>query len=194
MKNKLASSLACWLRDRAMPLCAAALVGSALVGCGGGAAATGGGSETPATASGTKAAELSVTPVTGEGPKTLAEAAGKVVIVDFWATYCAPCKKSFPKYQELVEQFGGDLAVIAVSLDDPEDADENKLKEFATETGVKFAVVWDKEKKTAESYKPPKMPTSFVIDKDGNIAHVHAGYESGEEEKIAGEVKALLGK
>ncbi len=193
MKNMLASSFATWLRSRAVPLCAAALVGGALVGCGGGAT-TGGGSEAPAIATGTKATELSVTPVTGEGPTSLADAAGKVVIVDFWATYCAPCKKSFPKYQELVEQFGGDLAVIAVSLDDPEDVTPAQLEEFAQATGVKFAVVWDKEKKTAESYKPPKMPTSYVIDKEGNIRHVHAGYETGEEQKIADEVKALLGK
>jgi len=193
MKNMLASSFATWLRSRAVPLCAAALVGGALVGCGGGAT-TGGGSEAPAIATGTKATELSVTPVTGEGPTSLADAAGKVVIVDFWATYCQPCKKSFPKYQELVEQFGGDLAVIAVSVDEPGDVDESKLKEFASSTKVKFPIIWDKEHKTAEAYKPPKMPTSYIIDKDGNIAHQHAGYESGEEEKIAEEVKKLLGK
>ena len=148
---------------------------------------------TPASSGGT-AAEVSAEYVTGEGPKTLAEAKGKVVIVDFWATYCQPCKKSFPKYQDLVDQFGGDLAVIAVSVDEVGDADEAKLKEFAEQTGVKFTILWDKEQKTAKAYSPPKMPTSYIIDKEGNIAHKHAGYESGEEEKIAEEVKALLGK
>ncbi|NUO51837.1 MAG: TlpA family protein disulfide reductase, partial [Polyangiaceae bacterium] len=152
----------------------------------------GGSSDKPAPAGG--AAEVQGTYVTGDGPKSLADAKGKVVIVDFWATYCQPCKKSFPKYQELVEQFGGELAVIAVSVDEPGDVDEAKLKEFAASTKVKFPIIWDKEHKTAEAYKPPKMPTSFIIDKDGNIAHQHAGYESGEEEKIAEEVKKLLGK
>ncbi len=164
--------------------------------CGGGTA-TSGDAATPAgegSSVGSKAPELSATPVGGEGPKNLAEAAGKVVIVDFWATYCDPCKKSFPKYQELVDQFGGDLVVIGVSVDDPEDASEDKLKEFATATGAKFALVWDKEQVTAGKYSPPKMPTSFVIDKSGVVRHVHAGYESGEEDKIADEVKALLGK
>ena len=175
-------------------------------GCSGGGSSSGGtvpdgdGTAAPTTgagdapASGGGAAEIQGAFVTGEGPKTLAEAKGKVVIVDFWATYCQPCKKSFPKYQELVEQFGGDLAVIAISVDEPGDVDEAKLKEFATATKVKFPIIWDKEHKTAEAYKPPKMPTSFIIDKDGNIAHQHAGYESGEEEKIAEEVKKLLGK
>lgn len=174
------------------------------VGCGGGGSsggatqpdgeATSGSSGGESTGTSGGAAEIQGAYVTGDGPKTLAEAKGKVVIVDFWATYCQPCKKSFPKYQELVEQFGGELAVIAVSVDEPGDVDEAKLKEFAAGTKVKFPIVWDKEHKTAEAYKPPKMPTSFIIDKDGNVAHQHAGYESGEEEKIAEEVKKLLGK
>ena len=143
---------------------------------------------------GSAAKELQAEFVTGEGPKTIAEAKGKVVIVDFWATYCDPCRKSFPKYQELVDQFGGDLAVIAVSVDEPGDVSPEKIKEFANETNVKFAVVWDKEHKTSKDYNPEKMPTSFVLDKEGNIRHTHAGYETGEEEKIAAEVKELLGK
>lgn len=172
----------------------------ATAACGGGTPTTtdGEGPKTPDSGGsgvvGSPAPELSATPVGGEGPSKLADAKGKVVIVDFWATYCDPCKKSFPKYQQMVEQFGGDLVVIGVSVDDPEDASEDKLKEFAKATGAKFAIVWDKEQQTAGKYNPPKMPTSFVIDKEGNIRHVHAGYESGEEDKIADEVKALLGK
>ncbi len=181
--------------SRVLACAAAPLLIGALSACGGGAGGASGGT-TPSgeAAEGKTADELSVTPVTGEGPKSLAEAKGKVVIVDFWATYCDPCRKSFPKYQEMVDQFGGDLAVIAVSVDDPSDVQEEKLKEFAAETGVKFSVVWDKEHKTAGLYSPPKMPTSFVIDKEGKIVHRHAGYESGEEDKIAEEVKALIGK
>jgi cytochrome c biogenesis protein CcmG/thiol:disulfide interchange protein DsbE len=180
----------------ALPL--AALLSLPLAGSGCAASTTTGDGAadgpTAASGDGKAAAELTATYVTGEGPKTLAEAKGKVVIVDFWATYCDPCRKSFPKYQELVDQFGGDLAVIAISVDEPSDVDEAKIKEFAKETGVKFSIVWDKEHKTADAYKPPKMPTSFILDKEGNVAHKHAGYESGEEEKIADEVKALLGK
>lgn len=170
------------------------------VACGGLGCSSGGGSgdggpkEANGAGAGSTAAEISATYVTGEGPKSLADAKGKVVILDFWATYCGPCKKSFPKYQELVDQFGGDLAVIAVSVDEPGDVSEDKLKDFAKETGVKFTLLWDKEHKTADAYKPPKMPTSFVLDKEGNVKFQHAGYESGEESKIADEVKSLLGK
>ncbi|HSN97895.1 MAG TPA: TlpA disulfide reductase family protein [Candidatus Nanopelagicales bacterium] len=183
---------------RTTAVCASVALSALALGCGGGGApAAGGGSETPAGEGGlvgSKAPEISASPVTGDGPKTLGEASGKVVILDFWATYCDPCKKSFPKYQEMVEEFGGDLAIIAISVDDPDDASEDKLKAFAAETGVKFPIVWDKDKSAAQKYNPPKMPTSFIIDKEGNVKHIHAGYESGEEAKIADEVKALLGK
>jgi len=166
-----------------------------LAACGGGAA-SGGGAENAGGEGGligSAAPDFTAEAVAGEGPKTVKEAAGKVTIIDFWATYCGPCKKSFPKYQELVDQFGGDLSVIAVSVDE-EDTDKAKLEEFVQATGVKFSVVWDKDKSAAKAYSPPKMPTAFVVDKEGKIRHMHAGYGEGEEEKIADEIKALLGQ
>ena len=69
---------------------------------------------------GKPAPEIEAEAVTGDGPKSIAEAKGTVTIVDFWATFCDPCRKSFPKYQELVDKHAGKLAVIAVSVDDPE--------------------------------------------------------------------------
>lgn len=176
------------------PFAALSLVAALAVtsGCASGNAQADGAAE-PTDGASKAAPELSAAYVTGDGPKTLAEAKGKVVIVDFWATYCDPCKKSFPKYQELLDQFGGDLVVIAVSVDES-DVGEDKLKDFAKETQVKFPILWDKDKATAGLYKPPNMPTSYVIDKEGNIAHVHAKYESGEEAKIAEEIQALIAK
>ncbi len=142
---------------------------------------------------GKPAPDFSAESVTGEGPTSLKDAKGTVVILDFWATFCGPCKKSFPKYQALVEQFGGEVNVLAVSVDEP-DTGKDQITEFAKTTGVKFAVVWDKEQKAVKLYSPPTMPTSFVIDKEGVVRYVHSGYKDGEEDKIAEEVKALLGK
>ena len=84
--------------------------------------------------------------------------------------------------------------MIAISVDNPEDATKEQLEAFVKETGVKFSIVWDKDQAAAKKYSPPKMPTSFVVDKTGVVRHIHAGYETGEEEKIAEEIKALLGK
>src|SRR5215831_5350305 len=119
----------------------------ALTGC------DGGGASTPAGGGlvGQPAPSFTAEFMTGSGPKTLEEAKGKVIVLDFWAQYCGPCKKSFPKYQELVDQSGGDVAVLAVSVDEPADdsADEvkktkEKILDFVKQTGVKFAIVWDK--------------------------------------------------
>ncbi len=130
--------------------------------------------------------------VTGDGAKSLAEAKGTVTILDFWGTFCEPCKKSFPKLQEMVDTQAGKLAVIAVSQDDPEDKKAEDIKKFAEELKVSFPIVWDKEKKTAGTYHPPKMPTSYVIDKNGVIKSVHAGYTDGEDEKLAKEIEELI--
>jgi len=143
---------------------------------------------------GKPAPDFSADSVTGEGPTSLKDAKGTVVILDFWATFCGPCKKSFPKYQALVEQFGGEVNVLAVSVDEPDTVTKDQIVEFAKTTGVKFAVVWDKQQKAVKLYSPPTMPTSFVIDKEGVVRHVHSGYKDGEEDKIAEEVKTLLGK
>lgn len=143
---------------------------------------------------GNEAPELQVSALSGDGPTSLSAARGQVVIVDFWATFCDPCRKSFPKYQELVDKYAGDLTVIAVSVDDPEDVTEDEVKKFAEDLGVSFPIVWDKEKKTAEAYAPPKMPTSYIVDKDGVVKHIHAGFEGGEAEVIDQEVAAILGK
>lgn len=128
--------------------------------------------------------------VVGHGPVTPEEARGKVVIVDFWATFCAPCQRTFPKYQALLDQFGSDLAIIAVSVDDDE-TNREQLEEFAQMTHVQFPIVWDKEHRTAEAYRLSKMPTSFVIDKQGIIRHIHAGSSDNTVAEIAREIRTL---
>ncbi len=130
--------------------------------------------------------------VVGDGPKTLAEAHGTVTIVDFWGTFCEPCKKSFPKLQELVDTQAGKLTILAVSQDDPDETKADDIKKFVENLHVTFPVLWDKDKKTANVYHPPKMPTSYIVDKKGVVRFVHGGYTDGEEEKVAKEVELLV--
>ena len=187
------SSTSSTVRTLAALLAGAALTLPAL-GCGGGGAADASGAKHPLI--GAAAPELGSEAVSGEGPKTLKDAQGKIVIVDFWGTFCEPCKKSFPKYQEIVDQFPGEVTVIAVSVDEPDSTKKEQLTQFATENHAKFAIVWDKDHSASEKYgmRSLTMPSSFVVDKTGVVRHIHAGYETGEEEKIAEEIKALLGK
>lgn len=137
---------------------------------------------------GAPAPDFELKEVSGGADQSLAAHSGKVVLVDFWATWCEPCKQSFPAYQKLVEQLNGELVVLAVSQDD----DANGIAAFRSETGAKFPVVWDEAKSVAKSYDPPSMPTAFVVDKSGIVRFVHVGYRAGDEATLEEEVRSLL--
>jgi thiol-disulfide isomerase/thioredoxin len=137
---------------------------------------------------GAPAPDFNLTPEGGGaaiGPKSFA---GKVVIVDFWATWCAPCKDSFPAYQRMVDKFGGELVVVGVSVDD----DPKGIAGFRSATGVKFPLVWDEGQVAAGVYKPGTMPTSYVLNRHGIVQFVHQGFRSGEESAIEEHVQSLL--
>jgi peroxiredoxin len=157
---------------------------------GGGATASGGGSgKKPdgAVKVGDTAPTFSIDSLNGQGKVALAS--GKVTIVDFWATWCEPCKKSFPKYQELYVKYkASGLEIAAVSVDD----EKGSIPAFAKSHGAKFPVGWDNGKKIADQYKPENMPTAYVIDKNGVVKFVHKGYHDGEEKELEKEIKSLL--
>ena len=160
----------------------------ALGGCAG---AAGGGSSAGATSHplvGGPAPAFELASVAGGARESLQAHAGKVVIVDFWATWCEPCKQSFPAYQKLVGELGPGAVVVAVSQDD----DPKGIPAFMAETGAKFPVVWDDGKAVAKAYDPPTMPTAFVIDKSGIVRFVHAGYRPGDEAVLEEEARSLL--
>jgi cytochrome c biogenesis protein CcmG, thiol:disulfide interchange protein DsbE len=141
---------------------------------------------------GKPACEVAGEQLHGEGPTTLADARGEVLLLDFWATTCRPCRKSFPEYQRLIETYEGQVAVLGVSTDSPDDVGPNAVKRFAVDLGVSFPILWDKEGDTARLYDPPSLPTSYIIDKQGILRHVHAGFRSDEMVGIRDEIEALL--
>jgi len=124
----------------------------------------------------------------GKHKVSLSEHAGKVVVVDFWATWCAPCKQSFPAYQRLAQKFGSKLTVIGISVDE----DPAGIPQFAKETGAKFPLAWDDGQITSKSYRPSTMPTSFVIDQSGIVRFSHSGFHPGDERAIESEIESLL--
>jgi peroxiredoxin len=136
---------------------------------------------------GASAPVLDVPTPDGQSAVRLADHGGKVVVVDFWATWCEPCRQSFPAYQKLFEGAGGKLAVLGVSVDE----DPAPIAAFVRETGVNFLIGWDQGQTAAESYAPPTMPTSFVIDKYGVVRFVHAGYSPGDEATLRHEIESL---
>jgi len=160
----------------------------ALVSCGG---AGGGGAGSPGASHplvGGPAPAFELRAVSGGAAESLQAHAGKVVIVDFWATWCEPCKQSFPAYQRLLSELGSELVIIGVSQDD----DAKSIPGFVAETGAKFPIVWDDGKSVAKAYDPPTMPTAFVIDKSGIARFVHVGYRAGDETVLAEEARSLM--
>lgn len=133
------------------------------------------------------ASTFSLTSVNGGDAMAIEK--GKVTIVDFWATWCEPCKKSFPKYQELYVKYkASGLEILAISVDD-----ENKeVPDFIKTYGAKFPVGWDEAHRIADCFKPTTMPSAYVIDKDGVVKFVHNGYRDGEEKELEKEIKSLL--
>ena len=130
---------------------------------------------------------------TGPGTVSLKSLRGKVVLVDFWGTFCEPCKKSFPKLQDLNTKYStSGLQIIGISEDESDDKD--KIPGFAGTYGAKFTLGWDEDKSIAKSYKPETMPSSFIIDKKGVVRYAHVGYHDGEEVEVEKEIKELLGQ
>lgn len=117
-----------------------------------------------------------------------ADTAGKVTIVDFWATWCKPCKESFPFYQALVDKHGGQVVMIGISVDDAPDG----IADFAKQTGAKFPLAWDEGQALSRQYGPPTMPTSYILDRNGIVRYVHAGFKAGSAEEIESKVESLL--
>ncbi|HEY3816330.1 MAG TPA: TlpA disulfide reductase family protein [Polyangiaceae bacterium] len=173
------------------------VLAASVVACGGGAEESAGGDSTPAAQGGLvgkPAPDFAVAAAAnGKGKVALSKLRGKVVLVDFWGTFCEPCKKSFPKLQDLNTKYAASgLRIVGISED--EEDEKESIPGFATTYGAKFAVGWDADKSIAKSYKPETMPTSFLIDKNGVVRYAHVGYHDGEEVQVEKEIKELLAR
>jgi peroxiredoxin len=117
---------------------------------------------------------------------------GKVVLVDFWATWCEPCKKELPLLGKLAARLRPrGVEIVTVNIDD---RTEN-AQAFVRAHGLdQLTVVEDTDKSIVGRYEPPKMPSSFVIDRAGIIRAVNAGFEDGDDAKLEKQLTALAGK
>jgi cytochrome c biogenesis protein CcmG, thiol:disulfide interchange protein DsbE len=118
----------------------------------------------------------------------LASLRGKAVLVDFWATWCEPCRASFPRYEALAKKYGDRLAIVGISEDD----DPDGIASFARDTGVTFVLAWDRDKAVAGAYRPSAMPTTYLVDGNGLVRYVHAGYRHGDEAILESRIEDIL--
>jgi thiol-disulfide isomerase/thioredoxin len=111
---------------------------------------------------------------------------GKLVLVDFWASWCGPCQKSFPWMASMVEKYGSKgFVVVAVNLD----KDRQMANDFLAKQKTPFLVAYDPSGRTAKAYKVWGMPTSYLVSPKGEIVYTHMGFndknQSAFEEAIA---------
>lgn len=121
---------------------------------------------------------------------TLSALKGKVVLVDMWATWCAPCKDSFPFYSQLQNEYrDAGLEILAVSVDE----DTEAVSEFLAAYPVSFTVLLDPKGSLPEQLAIETMPTAILVDRQGKVAYMHAGFVPDDQAEIEARVKAALG-
>ena len=123
-----------------------------------------------------------------EGP--LPAQSGRVVLVDFWATWCGPCKASFPAYTQLQRELGErGFTIVAVSVDKQKGAYDEFVKKFAPA----FPTLRDAGQKMVGEVKVPAMPTSYLLDRHGILRSVHSGFHGdGTVKELREEIIKLL--
>lgn len=120
----------------------------------------------------------------------LSEVEGRVVYIDFWASWCAPCKASFPAIDSLYETYGPQgLEVIAVSVDETEKA----MRRFVSAMEPSFPVLRDREQRLVANAGLTVMPTSYLVDREGVVRYVHVGWRgAASKEQLEARIRALL--
>ncbi len=114
---------------------------------------------------------------------------GQVIYIDFWASWCPPCVKSFPFMNRLVQEFAGrGLWVVGVNLDEK----LNDAEQFLANNSTDFTVLLDMDKHCAADFGVIAMPSTYIIDKKGYVRHIHHGFREGETQALRDVVEALL--
>lgn len=120
---------------------------------------------------------------------SLANLKGKVVYLDFWASWCDPCRKSFPWMNDMHSRYDSkDFVIVAVNLD----TSKNDALKFLEKVPAKFQIAYDPDGDVATKYNLKAMPTSYLIDKKGNLVFAHKGYREGDAPAVEKKIRKLI--
>jgi thiol-disulfide isomerase/thioredoxin len=170
----------------------AALLVGALIGlaaCGGASQHAANSANDGASFVGQLAPDTEFAALRSTGTISLSSLRGKVVLLDFWASWCAPCQEELPLLDDMAVRLKDkNIEIVGLSID------ENKAdaEQFLTrKSDWSLTLGHDPEQKTAEQFKPPKMPSSYVIDRKGVVRQMNAGFERSDLQKIEAQLLAL---
>ena len=114
---------------------------------------------------------------------------GKVVLVDFWASWCGPCRQSFPWMNDMHTKYHDDgLVIVAVNVDN----DPAAAERFLTDYPARFHVHFDEDKSLARDYEIVAMPSSFLIGRDGQVVEQHLGFKVLKQDEYEAAIRAAL--
>jgi thiol-disulfide isomerase/thioredoxin len=119
----------------------------------------------------------------------LSEYRGDVVMINFWATWCGPCRQEMPLLDELYTRYQRvGFSLLGINIDD----DSRRAMAMVNELGVSFPVLFDEQKEVSKLYEVDAMPVTMLLDREGTVRHVHHGYKPGYELKYLDEIRSLL--
>lgn len=137
---------------------------------------------------GDKAKNFTLKTFTGE-TVSLSDHQGKVVLLDFWASWCTPCREEMPYLDLLQKTYGREgFVVLAINIDNQP---KNAL-EFLKRHGIKLTPLWDEKKEVAAAYNLPAMPSAVLIDQRGVIRFIQSGFQVEDFQKYKREIEKLL--
>jgi peroxiredoxin len=164
------------------------LLAAALCACG---APDGGGATTATSSSG--APDFALRDLGGQTVR-LSDHRGKVVLVNFWATWCVPCAAELPHLERLYGKYRDQgFVVLAISMDGPETS--ANVDPHARRHGLSFPVLLDEETRVTGTYNPKRTaPFTVLIGRDGQVARTREGYHAGDEIAVEADIQALIGE
>jgi len=119
----------------------------------------------------------------------LSEQRGKVIMINFWASWCAPCRKEMPLLEELYQRYkDGGFTLLGVNVEEDSSAAKDLLKEIQ----VSFPILFDSQNAVSQLYGVEAMPSTVILDRDGNLRFIHKGYQPGYEDEYQKQVRELI--
>jgi peroxiredoxin len=134
------------------------------------------------------APDFTLKSLSGENVK-LSELRGQVVLINFWASWCGPCRQEMPLLDQMYQKYGElGFTLLGVNVEQ----DSGDAQRMLHDTPVTFPILFDTQNVVSKLYDVTAMPSTVIVDRDGNVRFVHKGYQPGYEDEYQTQVRALV--
>jgi len=137
---------------------------------------------------GEAAPDFALTSIDGKNVR-LKELRGQVVLVNFWASWCGPCRQEMPLLEDMYKKYNKlGFVILGVNVEE----DSSKAKSMLRDVPVTFPVLLDPQNSVSKQYNVKAMPTTAIVDRNGKIRYIHEGYQPGYEKNYIKQIKELV--